>query len=345
MNPFRKVSRLPTTKKLLDDAFSRAMKTKRPKGNMPAIKKYRIHEQGRISTAVNVLRARINKIVKEFPSIENMNPFYVDLLELNAGVDKTKLALGRLQGSISALESIEEQINLKMQFAENPKQLEQLRKEAFGRISSVIEQLKPEIKFLSKVRMKMRQIPDFDPHMPCIVVAGAPNAGKSSFVRLASTGKPEIGTYPFTTRNLVFGHRDIGFIKAQFVDTPGLLDRPMEKRNKIEKQALIALKRISDIILFLYDPSDYASISLEEQNRLFNEIKDFFDESRLVIAYNKMDLLSQDAKEKLQEEKPDAYFLSTETREGIDTLLSDLEQQIKDLIKTSKFRGEITAFN
>ncbi len=342
MNPFRKVSRVPSPQKLLDQAFSRAMATKRPKGQMPSLKRYRIHEQGRVSTAVNVLRSRITKIVKEFPTIEQIDLFYKDLLELLVGVDKTRLALGKVQGTITALERIEEQINLKLQLAEHPRALESIRKEAFGRISSVMEQIKSDLKLLSKVRMQMKRIPDFDPRWPCVVIGGAPNAGKSSLVRIVSSGKPEIGAYPFTTRDLVFGHRDFGFIKTQFVDTPGLLDRPMEKRNKIEKQALIALRRVSDIILFLIDPSEYASLSIEEQLDLLQEITDFFDGTDIKVVINKIDITPQEQLAKLEKQFNDALWISTATRQGIEELLQYLNSRVEELIVQPKFKQEIS---
>jgi len=43
-----------------------------------------------------------------------------------------------------------------------------------------------------------------------VVVAGYPNVGKSSFIRLVSTAEPEIAAYPFTTKGVIVGHRDLG---------------------------------------------------------------------------------------------------------------------------------------
>ena len=35
---------------------------------------------------------------------------------------------------------------------------------------------------------------------------GAPNVGKSSIVRVVSSGTPEVNDYPFTTRGVTIGH-------------------------------------------------------------------------------------------------------------------------------------------
>ncbi|GAH40561.1 unnamed protein product [marine sediment metagenome] len=79
--------------------------------------------------------------------------------------------------------------------------------------------------------------------MPCVVVAGYPNVGKSSIVKNISTNKKiEVQEYPFTTKKLNMGHleleRRFDKIRIQCLDTPGILDRPMAKRNNIELQAI-----------------------------------------------------------------------------------------------------------
>ena len=60
----------------------------------------------------------------------------------------------------------------------------------------------------------------------------------------------------------------------QLVDTPGLLDRPMEERNQIEMQAIAALEHVGDLCLFLMDPSETGGTSMEEQTNLLNEVAD-----------------------------------------------------------------------
>ena len=53
--------------------------------------------------------------------------------------------------------------------------------------------------------------------------------------------------------------------RIQFVDTPGILDRPAEERNPIERQALSAMMNVASVILFILDPSEHCGYPMEVQ--------------------------------------------------------------------------------
>ena len=40
-----------------------------------------------------------------------------------------------------------------------------------------------------------------------------------------------IVSYAFTTKSLFLGHMDYKYLKWQVIDTPGILDHPLEQRN------------------------------------------------------------------------------------------------------------------
>ncbi|GCA65357.1 hypothetical protein KIPB_016930, partial [Kipferlia bialata] len=66
----------------------------------------------------------------------------------------------------------------------------------------------------------------------------------------------EVQPYAFTTRSLFVGHMNFRLLRWQVIDTPGLLDRPLEQRNAIELQAITALMHLQSAGLFLLDPSE-----------------------------------------------------------------------------------------
>ena len=77
------------------------------------------------------------------------------------------------------------------------------------------------------------------------------------------------------------------------VDTPGLLDRPMHKRNHIEMQAISALENLGSLVLFLIDESENCGMSIEEQNNLLEEILELLAETTVMIISTKADLHEQ----------------------------------------------------
>jgi nucleolar GTP-binding protein len=122
----------------------------------------------------------------------------------------------------------------------------------------------------------------------------------------ASTAKPEIAEYPFTTRAVKIGHIKRGLSIYQIVDTPGLLDRPLDKRNPIELQAITALKYLAQVILYIVDPSETCGYPLKEQLSLYEDLKELFGDIYLVV--NKIDLIDKSKSDELLEIINDECF-------------------------------------
>ena len=137
----------------------------------------------------------------------------------------------------------------------------------------------------------MRRFPTIDPLDPCIVVAGAPNVGKSALISALSSGEPEVNAYPFTTKRLHVGHFEHRRRIYQMVDTPGLLDRPMVERNDIEMQAIAALENVGSIAVYLMDPSESGGNSMLTQENLLAEVTDMLGDTPVLVVDGKMDLL------------------------------------------------------
>ncbi len=302
-NPFLSFSHVPNSKELLDIAFKRAMKSSaQVSKNAPILLKAKKKEFKRIKVAIEEFVERILKIIKKVPIIDALPDFYKELASLLVDVDELKLTLGRLNGILPILHQLERESSKKLSQIEAPKDADRIRRAAFGRISSIINKQNKNLEYLNSVRGRLREIPSIDDSLHCIVVAGYPNVGKSSFVKQISTNKKiEVQEYPFTTKKLIMGHFDIerrfDKIKLQLLDTPGILDRPMSKRNNIELQAILALRLISDLIFFVFDPTPACGYSIDSQLDLFLEVKNNFTkegEIQMVIIFNKMDLASSE---------------------------------------------------
>jgi nucleolar GTP-binding protein len=156
----------------------------------------------------------------------------------------------------------------------------------------MVHQIDKDLHFLNEVRNILRRLPHVEDAFT-VVIAGYPNVGKSSFIRRVSSATPEVASYPFTTKDIIVGHRDLGRKRIQFVDTPGILDRPAEERNQIERQALSAMMNVADVVLFILDPSGHCGYPMEMQLNLLEEVKGMVDVPFVVVA-NKSDITGAD---------------------------------------------------
>jgi nucleolar GTP-binding protein len=122
------------------------------------------------------------------------------------------------------------------------------------------------------------------------VVAGYPSVGKSQLVREISTADPKVASYPFTTQELTVGYFDVHRTRYQVVDTPGLLDRTFEKRNLIEKQAILALTLLTNLCIFIIDPTGHCGYPIEPQLELLGSIAGSIPDMEFIVVSNKSDL-------------------------------------------------------
>jgi nucleolar GTP-binding protein len=125
-------------------------------------------------------------------------------------------------------------------------------------------------------------------------IAGFPNVGKSTLLRQITNAEPEVADYPFTTKGIQIGHFELRWQKYQIIDTPGLLDRPVQDMNPIELNAMVALEHLADLILFIFDPSQTSGFPVENQVNLYWEIKQIFRNTPILPLLNKMDLVEDE---------------------------------------------------
>ncbi|MFX0068677.1 MAG: NOG1 family protein, partial [Candidatus Hodarchaeota archaeon] len=242
-----------------------------------------------------------NKVIKQMPTLSNIDPFYQELTEILVGIDKLRKTLASLSGSTRVIKNIADQHIRRIRKTSNLGVITSERKAAYGRIASVMKKLQGRMVFLKDVFRRLRGLPSTDPSVLTIAVGGPPNVGKSTFVKEVSSAKPEIAAYPFTTRELIVGHIELDRQRIQIIDLPGLLDRPLGERNAIELQAITALKHLANVIIFIIDPSETSGYPIDSQLSLFHEIKTTFDKIPIISVINKIDLASHQQIQKVKE--------------------------------------------
>jgi nucleolar GTP-binding protein len=120
-------------------------------------------------------------------------------------------------------------------------------------------------------------------------MCGLPNVGKSSFMNKITRANVDVQPYAFTTKSLFVGHTDYKYLRWQVIDTPGILDHPLEQRNTIEMQAITALAHLTCSVLYFMDISEQCGYTIEQQCNLFRSIQPLFANKQLVVVINKID--------------------------------------------------------
>ena len=104
----------------------------------------------------------------------------------------------------------------------------------------------------------------------------------------------EVQPYAFTTKSLYVGHMDYKYLRWQVIDTPGILDHPLEERNTIEMCAITALAHLQCTVMYFLDLSEMCGYTIDQQMELFDNIKPLFANKALMLVYSKSDLTTLD---------------------------------------------------
>jgi len=244
-----------------------------------------------VQTAADVIYSQFTEMVECWPSLDQSPQFDIAMIDACVGCDDYRHHLSMLQWAAKRITSIAGQNSKKIVRTARTELMHDARKEAYGRISSVMRQVGKSLLWLSEARETLKKLPTINSELPCIVVCGAPNVGKSAFISALSSGNMEVNHYPFTTKQIHVGHFFHRRLQHQLVDTPGLLDRPMINRNAIEMQAIAALENTGSLVLFLLDGSEQCGTPMEEQLNLLEEVKGLLPETDLLVVSSKADLL------------------------------------------------------
>ena len=313
---FTKIPIILNAEQLLDRAIRKTKKIQiHDRDARFKIKKTTI---ARIDSFATVIISTLERYVKEFPSIEQLPSFYQEIIDIRIDTNKLKKSLGAVDWARKTCAMIYSKQGRALKKTGNIDFLKQKQKEIYGRISSVLKQIDEHLMFLATAQNIMKNFP-YIQDVPTVVIAGYPNVGKSSLLRLLSSAKPKIAQYPFTTKQIHVGHieRKEKYVKKQYqiIDTPGLLDRPLSERNNIEKQAIAALTHLADLIVFISDPSETCGYSLKDQLSMLSQIKEIFSDVPFIVVENKVDIKKTNSSH---------LKISCINNEGIDEVIKEI---------------------
>lgn len=159
-----------------------------------------------------MVEEKLNEILEKFPKLDDIHPFYADLLNVLYDRDHYKLALGRVRTALNLIGNVERDYIRMLKFSDSLYRAKSLKIAALGRIATILKKLNNSFTYLEEVRKHLSRLPGIDPHTRTLIITGYPNVGKSSFMVRVTNAKVEVCDYAFTTKSLYVGHTDYDYI-------------------------------------------------------------------------------------------------------------------------------------
>jgi nucleolar GTP-binding protein len=288
---FKKIAPIPDANEMIDIVLTRTQR-KTPTVIHPGYKITRIRNfyMRKIKFTQQTIDEKLGAILQEFPRLDDIHPFYADLMNILYDRDHFKLALGQVNVAKNIVMGISKDYLRLIKYGDSLYRCKQLKRAALGRMCTVLKKLRAALGYLEEVRKHISRLPALDPNTRTLLLTGYPNVGKSSFMNKVTRADVDVQPYAFTTKALFVGHMDHRYLRWQVVDTPGILDRPLEERNTIEMQAITALAHLRCCILYFLDISEQCGYTLDQQLRLFESIKPLFSNKQVIMVANKTDV-------------------------------------------------------
>eukprot|EP00890_Picochlorum_soloecismus_P006453 jgi/Picsp_1/6809/NSC_04148-R1_protein len=290
---FKSIQPVPTAKDFVDIILSKTQRqTPTVVHNGWAIQRIRQFYMRKVKFTQSNWNDRISAILSEFPKVDDIHPFYADLMNVLYDKDHYKLALGQLHTAKNLMDKVAQDYVRLLKYGDSLYRCKQLKRAALGRMCTLMKRQAPSLAYLEQVRQHLSRLPSIDPNTRTLLVCGYPNVGKSSFMNKVTRADVEVQPYAFTTKSLFVGHTDYKYLRWQVIDTPGILDRPLEERNTIEMQSITALAHLRAAVLYVVDISEQCGFTLEQQATLFHSISPLFSNKPVIIVMNKIDAKS-----------------------------------------------------
>eukprot|EP00051_Salpingoeca_urceolata_P005814 m.77685 g.77685 ORF g.77685 m.77685 type:complete len:641 (+) comp14556_c0_seq2:1182-3104(+) len=350
---FKAIKVVPTSKNFIDIVLSKTQR-KTPTVVHKGYSLNRIKEfyTRKVKYTQQSFHDKLTFIITEFPKLEDVHPFYADLMNVLYDKDHYKLALGSINTARHLIDNVAKEYVRLLKYGDSLYRCKQLKRAALGRMCTIMKRQSQSLAYLEQVRQHLSRLPSIDPNARTILICGFPNVGKSSFINKITRADVEVQPYAFTTKSLFVGHTDYRYVPWQIIDTPGILDHELEARNTIEMQAITALAHLRAAVLFVMDLSEQCGFRVDEQMSLFENIRPLFVNKPLMVVVNKCDTTpiaeatpeAQAHIAALREQGVDVMEMSTLTEDGVsDVKNTACEKLLAHRVEAKKKGQKITS--
>lgn len=286
--------------KAIRRAQNRASIVRQKKSKASKLEKSKRLEQLKITIIADILVEDLRNIVRSFPRVEELDEFYKQLIKISIDYPMLKKSLGALNWATTKVQEFQKKYISAINKTKSITVVNASRREFYGRVSSCFKQVKKDFVNIDNARKELKNFPIVKTKLKTVGIAGFPNVGKTTLLNNLTGAKADIANYAFTTKGFNMGYYSDDTKKIQFLDTPGTLNR-FNKMNFHEKQAHLALKYLSEVIIYVFDLTE-TSYPMSEQEKLYKETLKF--DKKTYVYLSKLDLIDD---KKLVKKMKDKY--------------------------------------
>lgn len=117
---------------------------------------------------------KLTQILTDFPRLDDIHPFYADLINVLYDRDHFKLALGQLNLAKQLIDKVGRDYVKLLKYGDSLYRCKALKRAALGRMCTVMKRQKGALEYLEQVRQHMMRLPAIDPSTRTIIIAGQP---------------------------------------------------------------------------------------------------------------------------------------------------------------------------
>lgn len=166
---------------------------------------------------------------------------------------------------------------------------------------------------------------------------GFPSVGKSSIVSVLSNAKTKIADYPFTTTSPILGMVQYDDVSFAVADLPGLI----EEAHLGVGLGIQFLKHLSRCRVFVHVLDATRETYKYDYEAILKELRSYdatLIDRKEILVINKAELLDEDDRNEVKAIfGDDVLFISTFTKENIQTLIQILANQVQTLPPITSF--------
>ena len=156
---FKRVTVVPSAKDFLDIVLSKTQrKTPTVIHKHYKISRIRQFYTRKIKFTQQTFHDKLAAIITEFPKLDDIHPFYADLMNVLYDKDHYKLALGQINAAKHLIDNVAKDYVRLMKFGDSLYRCKQLKRAALGRMCTIMKRQNQSLQYLEQVRQTYRSI-------------------------------------------------------------------------------------------------------------------------------------------------------------------------------------------